>query len=94
MNCGARLPVFMPRLTDREREIVTLLAAGLTHREIGEAMGYAPHTMRNRVHGIYGRLGLRGSAALVAWALLTDNIKAADVRELWEERYPHLTGVR
>lgn len=89
----ARLPTYhAPQLSEVEREIVIMLAVGMTHQEIGEAMGYARYTMRNRVHHICQRVGVRNAPALVAWALLTDNIKAADVRELWEERYPHLVG--
>ena len=81
------------KLSDIDRQIVTLLAAGLTHKEIGQAMGYAPHTMKNRVYQTYRRVGLRGSAALVAWALLTDNVNRDDVRELLTQRYPHLMDV-
>ncbi len=89
----ARTPVYVPpKLSAIERDIVTLLAAGLTHHEIGEALGYARHTMRNRVSGIYQRVGVRGSASLVAWALMTGNIRAQDVQELWAQRCPQLAN--
>ncbi len=83
----ARLPTYHPpRLTEVEREIVIMLAVGMTHREIGEAMGYARNTMKNRVYGIYQRVGVRNTPALVAWALLTENISGNAVRDLWAQR--------
>lgn len=58
------------KLSRWEREIVTLLAVGCTHQEIGEAMGYAKHTMKNRVSGTAKRIGVRGLAARYAWRVL------------------------
>lgn len=83
----AHLPVHRPvELSHVEREIVIMLATGMTQHEIGEALGYARYTMRNRVHHICQRVGVRNAAALVAWALLTGSISGAAVRDLWAQR--------
>ncbi len=83
----ARLPKYRPpKLTEVEREIVIMLAVGMTNQEIGQALGYAKYTMRNRVHHICQRVGVRNAPALVAWALITGNISGNAVRELWAQR--------
>jgi len=45
-------------LTRREREVLELLRAGQTNREIAEALSIAYDTVRNHVSSILGKLGL------------------------------------
>jgi DNA-binding NarL/FixJ family response regulator len=56
------------RLTPREREIVVLLAAGLSNREIGERLGIAERTVKFHVGEILARLGAANRAQAVAIA--------------------------
>lgn len=56
------------RLTPREREIVVLLAAGLSNREIGERLGIAERTVKFHVGEILARLGASNRAQAVAIA--------------------------
>ena len=52
-------------LSDREREVLTLLARGLNNAEIAEALGLSPLTAKTHVSRIMGKLGARDRAQLV-----------------------------
>jgi DNA-binding NarL/FixJ family response regulator len=43
-------------LTDRETDILTLLVDGLEYKEIAQKLGLSPHTIRNNITRIYGKL--------------------------------------
>jgi len=57
-----------PELTDRERDVLRLLAAGLPNREIGQRLYLSPETVKTHLGNIYRKLGVDGrtQAALVA----------------------------
>jgi DNA-binding NarL/FixJ family response regulator len=59
-------------LTEREREILTLIAEGLTNRQIGERLYLAEKTVKNNVSNLLAKLGLerRTQAAVLAAKLL------------------------
>ena len=57
------------RLTEREREILTLFAQGLSYAEIANARGNQPVTVRNAVYGIQNKLGIETKQGLVVWAV-------------------------
>ena len=61
--------VATPSLTPRERDVMQQLIAGGTNREIGEALGMTPKTVMHHTVAIYRKLGVRGRAEAVAWAL-------------------------
>jgi LuxR family maltose regulon positive regulatory protein len=44
-------------LSDRELEVLELVAQGLTNREIGERLYISPHTVKVHTYNIYGKLG-------------------------------------
>jgi len=59
-------------LTDREREILALIAEGMTNRQIGERLYLAEKTVKNYVSSLLAKLGLerRTQAAVLAARLL------------------------
>ncbi|RWE47709.1 MAG: tetratricopeptide repeat protein [Mesorhizobium sp.] len=54
----------LPALSERERAVAEKFAAGLTYREIGEALFIAPSTVRTHLAAIYEKLGVRSKVAL------------------------------
>ena len=66
----AEPPVRRP-LTRRQREVLRLVAQGLTNREIGTALGIGEDTVRQHVEAIRVRLGLVGETRVaLAWEWL------------------------
>lgn len=56
-------------LTEKERQIVSLVAAGMRCAEIAAALRAAPMTVRKHRVNIARKLGLSGTAQLVAYAV-------------------------
>ncbi|WP_336112706.1 response regulator transcription factor [Streptomyces sp. PTD9-10] len=52
-------------LSDREREVLTLVTRGLNNAEIAEVLGLSPLTAKTHVSRIMGKLGARDRAQLV-----------------------------
>ena len=61
-----------PWLTERQLEVIRLLVAGLTNKEIARRLGLTPKTVMHHTVAIYKRLGVRGRSEAVAWALRAD----------------------
>ena len=57
------------KLTDREREILTLFSQGLTYAEIADIRGNKWVTIRNAIYGIQNKLGIATKRELVVWAV-------------------------
>ena len=55
-------------LSARELEVLAHLAAGLTNREIAEALVVSPHTVARHVEHIYAKLGVSNRTAATAYA--------------------------
>jgi DNA-binding NarL/FixJ family response regulator len=55
-------------LTEREREVVALVAEGLSNDEIGRRLFVSPDTVRTHVSRAMGKLGARDRAQLVVFA--------------------------
>ena len=62
----------LKELTEQERKILTLIAEGMTNRQIGEQLYLAEKTIKNYVSSILSKLGLerRTQAAVLAAKLL------------------------
>ncbi len=59
-------PASLERLTARQRQIAGLLAQGWTNKEIARRLGISPATVKDHVHAILSRLGLRRRAEVAA----------------------------
>lgn len=55
-------------LTDRETEIMCLVAQGLSNREIGERLVVGEGTVKVHVHNIYAKLGVNNRVDLTLYA--------------------------
>jgi len=55
-----------PALSDRQRQIVELLAQGMTTKEICRALGISPNTVKTHVATIFRALGVRNRTQVVA----------------------------
>jgi two-component system, NarL family, nitrate/nitrite response regulator NarL len=56
-------------LSKREREVVRCLAEGQTNRQIAEALGISPHTVKNYMFKIFDKLGVSNRVELVFHSL-------------------------
>ena len=66
-EAGAQ-PASTAGLTARELEVLRLLAAGLTNREIAARLVISEHTVHRHVSNLYRRLGVSSRTAATAYA--------------------------
>ncbi|MEV4037402.1 response regulator transcription factor [Streptomyces umbrinus] len=65
-------------LTDREREVMALVAAGLSNEEIGRELIMSPLTAKTHVSRAMTKLGTRDRAQLVVLAYETGLVRAGE----------------
>ena len=58
----------MLKLTPREREVLRLLAAGLTYAQMAHALGVSLHTISSHIKNVYRKLEVHNAPAAVARA--------------------------
>lgn len=58
-----------PHLTDRERQILQMLADGCTPAEVAERLFISPKTVRNHLTKVYDRLGVSSRSQAIVVAL-------------------------
>jgi pimeloyl-ACP methyl ester carboxylesterase/DNA-binding CsgD family transcriptional regulator len=63
------LPSASHRLTARELQVLRLVAAGSTNKEIASAIGVAVSTLERHLVNLYTKIGARGRADAIAYAL-------------------------
>jgi DNA-binding NarL/FixJ family response regulator len=69
-----------PTLTEREREVLSIAAEGLTARQIGTRLGLAERTVTTHLAHIYDKLGVGGRVEAI-----TEAARAGLVRVDWME---------
>ncbi|MDQ7905016.1 response regulator transcription factor [Phytohabitans sp. ZYX-F-186] len=70
-------PAELAALTEREREVLTLVAAGLSNNAIAERLYVSPLTAKTHVNRIMAKLGVRDRAQLVVLAYQTGFARSA-----------------
>ena len=58
-----------PTLTGREIEVISLVAAGKTSREIGDELYISENTVKNHIRNILDKLGLHSRNEAVLYAI-------------------------
>lgn len=58
-----------PRLTERETEVLRLVAKGLSYKQIAERLGLSHRTVQNHVQNTLGKLQLHNRVELVRYAI-------------------------
>lgn len=80
----------LPYLTPREAEVLRLLVAGVTAKEMAQVLGISPETVKDHLGSLYGKLGVNdrvaaiGAARRFGWVVL-DEIHAATWRDTGAE---------
>jgi len=70
-------PEVLTVLTEREREVLTLAATGLSNHQIAARLFLSPHTVKTHVNRAMSKLGVRDRAQLVIIAYETGLVSAA-----------------
>jgi two-component system, NarL family, nitrate/nitrite response regulator NarL len=58
-----------PLLSDREKEVIQLVAQGFHNREIGEKLFISEQTVKNHLHNIFDKLGVSDRLELALYAI-------------------------
>ncbi len=67
-------------LSDREKDVLRLVALGMTNREIGEKLFISAHTVITHRKNITAKLGIKTIAGLTMYALINQLIIAEEIR--------------
>jgi DNA-binding NarL/FixJ family response regulator len=65
----------LPRLSEREREVLTLIVKGFSYAEIARLLGVSSHTVTTHVRGIYHKLEVHSRGEAVYEALQLGIVK-------------------
>jgi DNA-binding NarL/FixJ family response regulator len=68
LAAGLERPV-VARLTDREQQVLALIAEGHPTREVAEQLCYSERTVKNVLHDVVTKLGARSRSQAVAHAV-------------------------
>ena len=71
LTSGTTADAAEPKLSDREREVLKLVAQGLTNREAANALHLSENTVKNHVANILDKLHLRSRLEAAMYAMRT-----------------------
>jgi DNA-binding CsgD family transcriptional regulator len=59
----------LPPLSDREKQVLKLIADGLTNKEISRSLMISESTVENHIHHVYKKLKISNRAQAVGYVL-------------------------
>jgi DNA-binding CsgD family transcriptional regulator len=65
-------PASAGKLSPRERDVLRLIAAGHSNKQIAAELFLSVHTIERHITNLYAKIGARGRADATAWALRHD----------------------
>jgi DNA-binding NarL/FixJ family response regulator len=65
---GAESALEDVRMTPREREVIALISAGMSNKEIAQRLGIATHTVKSHVRNVMEKLALHSRLQIAAYA--------------------------
>lgn len=65
---ASNVPATIDELTERELEVLCLLARGQSNRGLAETLSVSENTIRTHTSRIYRKLGVRSAREAIAWA--------------------------
>jgi DNA-binding CsgD family transcriptional regulator len=68
------------QLSQREAQVLQLVAQGATHKSIAHELGIKPYTVKNHMGNIYAKLGVNSRVAAVMRAIRQGAIELPDAR--------------
>ena len=71
----------LPPLSDREKQVLKLIADGLTNKEISRSLMISESTVENHIHHVYKKLKISNRAQAVAHVLRSRIIMQNDEME-------------
>ena len=69
VSLESRAPARAPTLTEREQQVLSLIAAGHPTREVAEQLCYSERTVKNVLHDVVTKLNARSRSQAVAFAV-------------------------
>ncbi len=74
---GASKLIESVRMTRREREVVTLIAEGLTNKEIADKLHLSAYTVKSHVHNILEKMAMNTRVQIAIYARSNEDFKNA-----------------
>lgn len=72
------VPSAVERLSDREEEVLRLIVAGLTNREIADEVYISINSVKTYIRSAYRKIGVHSRSQAVAWGLRNDIDRTRD----------------
>ncbi|MDC0832654.1 LuxR C-terminal-related transcriptional regulator [Geitlerinema sp. CS-897] len=69
----------LPLLSDRELQVIELVASGLTNQEVADSLEISKRTVDNHISNILSKTETENRVALVRWALRWGKVCLDDV---------------